>query len=30
MFTQLDDENWEFVLAYVNQFNNKTKAKYNF
>lgn len=29
MLTQLDDDGWEFVLMYANQFNNKTKAKYN-
>jgi hypothetical protein len=29
MFTQLDDDNWEFVLTYANQSNNKTKTKYN-
>jgi hypothetical protein len=29
MFTQLDDDNWKFVVAYANQSNNKTKAKYN-
>lgn len=28
MFTQLDDDNWKFVVAYVNQ-SNKTKAEYN-
>jgi hypothetical protein len=29
MLTQLDDDGWEFVVAYVNWSNNKTKAKYN-
>ncbi len=29
MLTQLDDDGQEFVVAYVNQSNNKTKAKYN-
>jgi hypothetical protein len=29
MLTQLDDDDQEFVVAYVNQSNNKKKAKYN-
>jgi hypothetical protein len=29
MLTQLDDDGWEFMVAYVGQFNNKTKAKYS-
>jgi hypothetical protein len=29
MLTQFDDDGQEFVVAYVNQSNNKTKAKYN-
>jgi len=29
MLTQHDDDGQEFVLAYVNQSNNKTKVKYN-
>lgn len=29
MFTQLDDDNWEFVVASANQSNNKKKTKYN-
>jgi hypothetical protein len=29
MFTQLDDDGWEFVVAYATQSNNKIEAKYN-
>jgi hypothetical protein len=29
MLTQLDDDGQEFMVAYVNWSNNKTKAKYN-
>jgi hypothetical protein len=29
MLTQFDDDGRKFVVAYVNQSNNKTKAKYN-
>ncbi len=29
MLTQLDDDGQKFMVAYVNQSNNKTKAKYN-
>ncbi len=29
MFTQLNDDGWEFVLAYASQSNNKIEAKYN-
>jgi hypothetical protein len=29
IFTQLDDNGWQFVMAYANWFNNKTKEKYN-
>jgi len=29
MLTQLDDDGREFVVAYVNQSNNKTKVRYN-
>ncbi len=28
VFTQLDDDGQEFVVAYASQSNNKTKAKY--
>ncbi len=29
MFTQLDDDGAEFVVAYASWSNNKTKAKYS-
>jgi hypothetical protein len=29
VFTQLDEDGWKFVGAYVTWSNNKTKAKYN-
>jgi hypothetical protein len=29
VLTQFDDDGREFVVAYANHFNNKTKAKYN-
>jgi hypothetical protein len=29
MLTQLDDDGWKFVLAYVSWSNNKMEAKYN-
>jgi hypothetical protein len=29
MLTQLNDDGWEFVVAYANWSNNKTKAKYS-
>jgi hypothetical protein len=29
VLTQLDDNGWEFVVAYANWCNNKTKAKYS-
>jgi hypothetical protein len=29
MFTQLNDDGWEFVVAYANWSSNKTKAKYS-
>jgi hypothetical protein len=29
LLTQLDDDDQDFVVAYVNQSNNKRKAKYN-
>jgi hypothetical protein len=29
MLTQLDDDGWEFVVAYVNWSNIKMEAKYN-
>jgi hypothetical protein len=29
MLTQCDDDGQEFVVAYVSQSNNKTKAKYS-
>ncbi len=29
MLTQLDDDGREFVVVYVNQSNNKMKAKYS-
>jgi hypothetical protein len=29
MLTQLDDDGWEFMVAYANQSNNKIEAKYN-
>jgi hypothetical protein len=29
VFTQLDDDGQEFVVAYVSWSNNKTKAKYS-
>ncbi len=29
MFTQLDDDGQKFMVAYVNQSNNKMEAKYN-
>jgi flagellar biosynthesis/type III secretory pathway M-ring protein FliF/YscJ len=29
MFTQLDDDDQGFMVAYASQFNNKLKTKYN-
>jgi hypothetical protein len=29
MFTQLDDDGQEFVVAYANRSNNKIEVKYN-
>jgi hypothetical protein len=29
VLTQFDNDGWEFVVAYANQSNNKTKAKYS-
>ncbi len=29
VLTQFDDDGWEFAVAYANQSNNKTEAKYN-
>jgi len=29
VFTQVDDGSQKFVMAYINQSNNKTEAEYN-